>query len=404
MEPTIQERVTALDMIKKIGDILERIADDREVEKQTLIVLDSSIQEINRILFPGSAVSQIYSFDCRKDGKVEFEKNFRTWERYIERVIEKSLQSRNRVEVDFEMLMSYLEVASLQELEQLLKDNLEILKEMNGKIYELLIKTYQQYANFWGDLNPEKGIFDCINQRAKALKEHVKEWRWLFGELCDNRSKTSFYNVLANWVTFKIDYLEKSKEKVYKDYFDLDLISEVAEDEVFVDLGGYIGDTVEDFVNAYSAKYKRIYTYEINPQNLECLKETVKNYPDVVIKENAVGEKEGILYLDLKIGGSSTTLASEGEQQVRVVSLDEDITEKITWVKMDIEGSEQSALRGCRRHIEEEKPKLTICTYHNNEDIWKIPMMVKEYNPDYRLYFRYNGKSIHPSEYVLFAL
>lgn len=157
-------------------------------------------------------------------------------------------------------------------------------------------------------------------------------------------------------------------------------------------------------MNVYSAKYKRIYTYEINPHNLKCLQEAVRDYPNVIIKENAVGEKEGVLYLDLRIGGSSTTLDEKGEVPVNVVSLDDDITEKVTWIKMDIEGSEQAALRGCRKHIQTDKPRLTICTYHNNEDIWKIPMMIKEYNPDYKLYFRYNGRGIYPSEYVLFAL
>lgn len=404
MEPTIQEKMATLDMIKKMEGVLDKTADNKEVGNEMLIVLDSSIQEMNQVLFPGTVISKIYQFDCRKDGKVEFEKAFYTWKNYVETVIEKTLQKKNIVEADFEMLMAYLEVVSLEELEQLLKDNFSTLKKVDIKVYALLIKTYEKYQDFWGALNPEKGIFECINQRAKALKEHTAEWRWLFGQLCDSRSKKVLYNVLANWITFKVDYLEQSREKVYKDYFDLDLIPEVTEEEVFVDLGGYIGDTVEDFVNAYSAKYKRIYTYEINPHNLECLKETVEGYPNIVVRENAVGEKEGILYLDLKIGGSSTTLALEGEQQVKVVSIDEDITEKVTWIKMDIEGSEQSALRGCKRHIEEEKPKLTICTYHNNEDIWKIPMMIKEYNPDYQLYFRYNGRGIHPSEYVLFAL
>lgn len=405
MEPTIQERMATIDMIRKMEEVLTKTAGERGgVEEKTLFVLDSSIHEMNQILFPGNKMSQIYHFDRLKDGKAEFYRAFSTWKKFVEEVIRKVSQSSSKVEADFEILMAYLEAVSLEELEQLLKENFDRLKEEDAQIYDLLVKTYERYKDFWGALNPAKGIYDCISQRASTLKGHIAEWRWLFSELSDNRSKIVLYHVLANWITFKVDYLEKSKEKVYKDYFDLDLIPEVTEEEVFVDLGGYIGDTVEDFVNTYSANYKRIYTYEINPHNMQCLKETVKRYPNIVIREKAVGEKEDILYLDLKIGGSSTTLASQGEQAVKVVSLDEDIDEKITWIKMDIEGSEQLALRGCRKHIETEKPKLTICTYHSNEDIWKIPKMVKEYNPDYKLYFRYNGRGIHPSEYVLFAL
>ena len=399
MEPTIQERAAALGMIEKMTEIQRGALDSGKIS-----VLDATIHEINQILFPGTKMEEVYAFDAQRDGETEFKHAFVTWKACVENALVKVSHMKNKVEADFEFLMCYLEHAGFEEIEQLLKDNLEAQKAKDTQVYELLIKIYQRYQGFWGTLDPERGVYDCVIQRARALKEHVEEWRWLFGELCDTRSKKALYNVLVNWITFEPSFLQSSKEMIYKDYFDFDLISETTEDEVFVDLGGYIGDTVEEFVNAYSANYKRIYTYEINPHNLKCLRETVDGYSDVVIRENAVGEQAGTLYLDMRIGGSSTTLAQNGEQAVAVVSLDEDITEKITWIKMDIEGSEQSALKGCKRHIEMEKPKLTICTYHNNEDIWKIPKMVKEYNPEYKLYFRYNGRSIHPSEYVLFAL
>lgn len=404
MEPTVQERAAALDMIERMENLLSGMMVGKEADRKTLFVLNQTICDINQALFPGSAISDIYCFDSETGDREAFERAFGTWKTFVKKLLEKTLWCKSKIESDFEVLMAYLETVRMEELEQLLKDNFALIKAESPQVYELLVKIYMRYEGFWGALNPEKGIFDCIIQRAEALKKHTKEWRWFFTELGDNRSKETLYHVLANWITFQPGYLQACRESVYKDYFDLDLIPELAEEEVFVDLGGYIGDTVEDFINAYMAKYKRIYTYEINPHNLECLRESVKRYPNVVIGESAAGEKEDTRYLDLRIGGSSTTLSAIGEQEVRVVSLDEDIEERITWVKMDIEGSEQSALRGLKKHIEREKPKLTICTYHNNEDIWKIPMMVKEYRPDYKLYFRYNGKGIHPSEYVLFAL
>ena len=402
MGPTVSERLAVLDMIRKMESLLDRKMDEDQKQKEIIPAVDSLINEIDQVLFPGNKISQIYHLDCQECEIANFESSFCTWKGYIAEIIEKTLQCKDEVEADFEILMTYMEHVTLEELQQLLRDNLEEIRQENPQLYRGLILVYESYNYFWGRLNPEEGVFDLIDQRAGALKEHVDEWRWLFEELCDKRSKRALYNILENWITFQPEYIEK--DSAFNDYFDLDLIPEVAEDEVFVDLGGYVGDTVEGYINAYSGKYGKIYTYEINPQNLERLKEAVKRYPDVVIKENAVGEKEGTMYINTDIEGSSTTLALQGEYKVTVVSLDEDIKEKITWLKMDIEGSEQSALRGARRHIEEEKPKLTICTYHNNEDIWKIPKMVKEYNPEYKLYFRYYGEGSYPSEYVLFAL
>lgn len=67
------------------------------------------------------------------------------------------------------------------------------------------------------------------------------------------------------------------------------------------------------------------------------------------------------------------------------------IVKKVTLIKMDIGGFEQNALAGCIRHIQEESPKLLISVYHNNEDIYKIPRMIFEMNPNYQIYLRSNG-------------
>ena len=77
---------------------------------------------------------------------------------------------------------------------------------------------------------------------------------------------------------------------------------------------------------------------------------------------------------------------------------------RVTFIKMDIEGAEQDALRGSIRHIQEESPKLLVSVYHNNEDIWKIPRMITDMDSDYQLYLRSNGKQWGPAEIVLLAI
>ena len=78
-----------------------------------------------------------------------------------------------------------------------------------------------------------------------------------------------------------------------------------------------------------------------------------------------------------------------GSDSVRIISLDEDIREKITFLKMDVEGFEIPALLGAKRHIREDFPKLAICTYHIISDMWEIPRLIDTIRPGYRFFLRH---------------
>ena len=75
---------------------------------------------------------------------------------------------------------------------------------------------------------------------------------------------------------------------------------------------------------------------------------------------------------------------------------------KVTFLKMDIEGSELAALRGAERIIREQRPKLAICVYHKPEDMWEIPSFILSCHPDYKLYLRHH--SMLADETVLYAV
>lgn len=60
---------------------------------------------------------------------------------------------------------------------------------------------------------------------------------------------------------------------------------------------------------------------------------------------------------------------------------------------MDIEGAEQRALRGAQQLIRNMAPKLAICIYHRLDDMWEIPMYIKEIVPEYRLSIRLHSKN-----------
>ena len=61
---------------------------------------------------------------------------------------------------------------------------------------------------------------------------------------------------------------------------------------------------------------------------------------------------------------------------------------RTTYIKMDIEGAEFDALRGARPVIERDKPILGICVYHEQHDLWCLPLLMKAAFPEYRMYLR----------------
>ena len=83
---------------------------------------------------------------------------------------------------------------------------------------------------------------------------------------------------------------------------------------------------------------------------------------------------------------------------------DNDIKERITFIKSDVEGAEMLALKGACRHIRDEHPMLAISIYHGNYDIFQVAKLIYEMDESYRFYMRYYGGDLYPNEVVLYAV
>ena len=117
-------------------------------------------------------------------------------------------------------------------------------------------------------------------------------------------------------------------------------------------------------------------------------------------------DKEEIFYLEENTESKSANrIRNSGNKQIEATTLDKDILDTITMIKMDIEGNEKKALIGAKNHIIKDNPKLLISIYHNHEDIYKIPKMIEEIAPNiYNFYIRYYGGIIFATEIVLIAI
>ena len=88
--------------------------------------------------------------------------------------------------------------------------------------------------------------------------------------------------------------------------------------------------------------------------------------------------------------------------KVQVTAMDEVIKDRVSFIKMDIEGAELRALRGAKYLIQKYKPKLAISIYHKPEDIIDIPNYIVDLVPEYKFYIR--QYSYGYCETVLYAI
>lgn len=307
----------------------------------------------------------------------------------------------NYIDKQFQALMDHLKDLTKEEIFENTKN---AFFNINPQIQDSIEDYFKKFP-YWGKLDRANEEYEHFQLKSETLTHHLKDLIWLYEKLNDYRSKKLLYAILNNWYQYDFATLDGSHEKNYPHYFDLDLLK--CKDEVFVDLGAYIGDTILDFVHTYGEdSYQKIYAYEISDDTVKFLKQNTSHLSNIEIQQKAIIDENGKMYIGKNcVDASANTVEVSGTEKVETTYLDYDIQEPITMIKMDIEGSEQKALLGAKKHIQNDHPKLMISVYHNLVDIWKIPSMIEQMCPNtYQFDLRSHGGSIFPTEIVLIAI
>ena len=64
------------------------------------------------------------------------------------------------------------------------------------------------------------------------------------------------------------------------------------------------------------------------------------------------------------------------------------VNASVDFIKYDVEGAETEALLGSREIIKTNAPALLVSAYHRSADLFRLPLLVHELDPAYRLYLR----------------
>ncbi len=204
-----------------------------------------------------------------------------------------------------------------------------------------------------------------------------------FEILSDEPSKAGLVEQIAWRVRGDFDAL---RDPVADEIYFPEFIDSLQAPETFVDCGAYDGDTVLRFLARTDYRFNRAFAFEPDPENFRALEANVNRLPNDVreriqISRYAVGEQK----VKVSFAATGTVGASFGEGNVTVqcISLDEVLRhETPTYIKMDIEGAEPGAIRGARNVIRGNQPVVAACSYHVQDHLWTIPLVLFETNSD----------------------
>lgn len=159
-----------------------------------------------------------------------------------------------------------------------------------------------------------------------------------------------------------------------------------------LDGGAFKGDSTHLFAEVL--KPERIIAVEADPKTFKKLELYTKNekLSSVHAVHAALWNTDGELEY---VSSGSRGSGNEGRNQraktatVPCRTIDSILNgSAIDMIKLDIEGSEDRALRGATQTISNYQPDMMVSLYHRTNDFFELPMKIRQLLPNHKLYLR----------------
>ena len=192
-------------------------------------------------------------------------------------------------------------------------------------------------------------------------------------------------------------------ESVEEQYFDQSIIK-FDDNEVFVD--GGCCDLGTSLLLRKRVSDVKVYAFEPDQNSYKkCQsRKEEEHFYNATIINTGLWDHKTTLSFEAECGLGCSHVSENGSITINVDRMDDCIpsSEKITFIKLDLEGSELEALKGAERIIRNDRPKLAISLYHRPDDLILIPDLIMSYVDGYDYYIRYYRNEL--TETVLYAV
>lgn len=277
-------------------------------------------------------------------------------------------------------------VCSYQDIIERFGEDILIVIAFASEIPEVLAK-FKELAEKHEVLAPHLSLFaEEETVSCQWLEKYEQQLQYVYDRLADEKSCEVFAAALNYKLSGDIRYLlacETDRKADLKELFNW------GKQEIYLDLGAYNGDTVQEFLELTDGSYRKIIAVEPDRRNfkkLEKLHETLRdNF--VTCQKGIWSQSEEKGFSDS--GGRQSTLMA-GQKNIIPVDTIDNICgdDPVTYIKMDVEGAEKEALNGGRAVISKYRPKILAAAYHYDADIFLLPLLLWQIVPEYKVYLR----------------
>lgn len=235
-------------------------------------------------------------------------------------------------------------------------------------------------------------------------------------KLMETQADKDIYNTIINSRLEMNRYPIEICNSSINQYFDNKNINYYYNLDNYVDLGAYVGDTIEKYITLSSGVFNKIYAFEPNKNNYQAMIQRIQRIKnewhlkdEQFILENAgIDQTSSIkMFQDtnkIKENGFSAQFINDTEDGICIPTFcinDFFKNKQISFLKADIESYETKMLKGAEKVIRRDNPALAICAYHTAKDIFTIPLLIKEIEKEYNFNLKYYSNN--EAETVVYA-
>ncbi|MDR2198930.1 MAG: FkbM family methyltransferase [Deltaproteobacteria bacterium] len=209
------------------------------------------------------------------------------------------------------------------------------------------------------------------------------------------------------------EMIKRSVKQVYfNSQYEIPGIVEVKKGDTVIDAGAFYGDSALYFESAVSPG-GIVYAFEPNHKIANILNENIKNNNrlNITVIEKGLSDQSSFAKLSdneeiSMIVDDEKHNISDKYLEIKTTTIDEFVTERdikhVNFIKMDIEGHENSAIKGSVHVLQKFQPKLAISIYHRYFDFYDLPLLINNINPNYKMYIRH--ATYNWSDTILFCI